>query len=181
MNPFNHEEAEACLDLFSALFSMREVSEALISKAMTTPYDHLKHADETLYMGRYWLREYGKDNGPAARIHHIATEDLDRHLHDHPWDFCSVVLSGGYTEIRPRWAAPNFVGDREDVFEVRREIGSIAFRKATDRHRIISVEPNTYTLFITGPKVQGWGFYTETGKIPWREYESCHNGIQAAG
>jgi len=51
---------------------------------------------------------------------------------------------------------------------------SLAFRRATDRHRITVVSPGTFTLFVTWRKVQWWGFYTPAGKIFWRDYPSCH-------
>src|SRR6266853_6456811 len=35
------------------------------------------------------------------RLHHILRSDNDRHYHDHPFDFVSLILSGGYIEHRP--------------------------------------------------------------------------------
>ena len=31
-------------------------------------------------------------------IHGIYEEDKEQHLHDHPWDFMSMVLKGSYSE-----------------------------------------------------------------------------------
>lgn len=33
-------------------------------------------------------------------LHHIARADQDEHLHNHPWNFTSLILKGGYVEIR---------------------------------------------------------------------------------
>ena len=157
---------------------MNALANLLIARAKRTPYWHLHHADGSLYMERYWLRPYSDDRrGVAMRVHHIVTEDVDRELHNHPWDFLSVVLRGGYLEARPISVEPDFSepDGSERVTLVSRKAGSVAFRRATDRHRIVAVQPDTWTLFITGPKRQWWGFYTPRGKVHWRDYVSAHN------
>lgn len=178
----------------------------LINRAKRTPYFHLHHADGSLYMERYWLVPFPDTNVAgcfvarwwqpliwllqrldiAARIHCIHTPDLDRHLHDHPWSFISVVLRGYYVEQRPITIKPcfddevnPFLGYREDVELTRpgaRRQGSIAYRRSTDRHCISYVPMDgVWTLFITFRKVQWWGFYTPKGKVYWEDYESVHN------
>ena len=161
---------------------MNWLVDRIIARARRTPYTHLHHADGSLYMERFWLRPYSEDRGGvAARLHHIVTEDLDRDLHDHPWDFVSVVLRGGYVEARPINAGkPDFSAPDggERVHFVSRSAGSIAYRRATDRHRIVSVLPDTWTLFVTGAARHWWGFYTPGGKVYWRDYASCHAADQ---
>jgi hypothetical protein len=133
---------------------------------------HLYHADGTLYMERFTLFE---TRVLSARLHHIASPDWDRDMHDHPWNFASVVLSGGYTEDRPPTIyKPRWLGESELRDGARREAGSIAFRRATDRHLISAVDEDTWTLFVYGPRRQWWGFYTRAGKIYWKEYPSVH-------
>lgn len=155
----------------------QRLADAIIRRAQRTPYFHLYHGDGSLYMGRYWLRPYSENRlNWAARVHHIATADYDRVLHDHPWNFVSIVLRVGYTEVRPVGIEPIWRANGEEVtYTVDRRVGSFAYRRATDRHRIVAVLPDTYTLFITGPKRQWWGFYTPFGKMHWREYDSVHN------
>ncbi len=129
---------------------------------------HLYHTDGALYMGRWivinthWLH---------ARIHHIATPDLDRDLHDHPANFVSVVLNGGYAEARPVTVNPCFEGDAELVEYTYRTAGSVVARRDVDRHRIEAVADNTWTLFIfLGGRRQWWGYYTPNGKVWWKHY-----------
>lgn len=155
---------------------MNWLAATIIERAKRTPYAHLWHADGTPYMERFWLLPYSDDRRRyAARVHHIASADYDRELHDHPWDFWSVVLSGGYTEARPvNPLKLDFMQGYENCRYTERRAGSIAFRRATDRHRIVHVEPNTWTLFITGPQRQWWGFYTPTGKVHWSAFTSVH-------
>lgn len=141
-------------------------------RAISRPFvlGHIYGEDGSLYMERFaifatpWLQ---------MRLHHIVREDRDRHLHDHPWNFWSVVLQGGYQEARPLAEVPMWVAqdDEEELcYFVARTKGSIASRGAFDRHKIVNVEPNTWTLFITGKYRNQWGFYTPAGKIPYREY-----------
>lgn len=148
----------------------------LIEFAMRTPYTHLHHADGTPYMERYWLIGDDWKWWFAVRIHHICTPDYDRHLHDHPWSFVSVILRGWYIERRPLSIAPCFGGQEEDYYTTSRKAGSVAFRRATDRHSI-SIVPagGAWTLFISFRKVQWWGFYTPGGKVYYRDYQSVHN------
>lgn len=133
---------------------------------------HIVGADGSIYMERWalfetrWLR---------ARIHRILREDRDPHMHDHPWNFLSVVLSGWYWEARPATINPCFGSfgdpDREEYTITTRRAGSFALRRATDRHQIVEVSPGgVVTLFITGPLRHWWGFFTPAGKVYWREY-----------
>lgn len=84
-------------------------------------------------------------------------------LHDHPWDFTSLVVTGGYWEVTE--------GER-----LWRPAGSVAFRKATDRHRVEldreRAPDGTLSLIITGPEVREWGFHTAEGFVVGREYRS---------
>jgi hypothetical protein len=159
----------------------KKLADLIIERAKRTPYKHLYHADGSVYMERFWLRPYSDDyNGIAARVHHIVTPDYDRELHDHPWDFVSIVLRGGYTEARPIDVEPCFAGTSELVCHGFRGAGSIARRRATDRHRITDVMSDTWTLFVTGAKRQWWGFYGPTGKIHWKDFESVHSDATVA-
>lgn len=154
----------------------------LIAFAKRTPYFHLQHADGSSYMERYWVvrlgRRWNKDYGLIGiRLHHILTPDLDRVLHDHPWAFISVVLRGWYIEHRPVTNSPCFDGEMEKTYRTIRLVRSIAFRWWTDRHRITTVSTGgVWTLFVTFPKMQWWGFYTRLGKIYYQDYNSVHGG-----
>lgn len=110
-----------------------------------------------------WLRVF---------IHDIHETDQDRHLHDHPWSFISIILSGGYTEL--------YCEDSQDdpwVVEQRRwPRFSVHLMRHTAAHRIIDASPGLRTLVIAGPRRQDWGFHTENGFVGWRAY----HGVQEA-
>jgi hypothetical protein len=49
-------------------------------------------------------------------------------------------------------------------------MGAARHMRAGDVHRIKHVLPDTWTLFMVGPKQSSWGFYVEgRGMVPWRE------------
>ena len=116
------------------------------------------------YLTRWWLLPFGETRYrarrhlPAILLHHIHRPDADRAMHDHPWWFVSIVLRGGYVERR---AAEGFVQAQY------RAAGRWAFRRATDLHEIVSVQPGTWTLMIVGPKRREWGFLTADGWVRW--------------
>ncbi len=109
------------------------------------------------YMRRFFLI---KTKFGSIRVHEILRSDGDRHLHDHPFDFLSIILSGGYTEITP-------------LGETKKGPLSLIFRRATDLHRLVLGEGQTaWTLVFTSPWKRRWGFQTEHGWVDEKDYES---------
>lgn len=96
-------------------------------------------------------------------LHKFLRDDEDRALHDHPWWFISLILKGGYFE-------------RVGQGVISRRAGSIAFRKATHRHRVILFVTEEgkrrpcWTIVITGQKKRTWGFWCPKGFVPWHEF-----------
>lgn len=142
---------------------------ALIERAKKTPYIHIYGEDDSPYMYRYWLF---RSRWISARIHNIVSHDRDPYLHDHPWNFVSIVLRGCYMEQRPVDPAhPVFAeSGTEPCYGVARGPGDICYRRACDRHRISFVSSGVYTLFIVGPILHWWGFYLPSGKLYYRDY-----------
>lgn len=87
-------------------------------------------------------------------IHKINRPDSDRALHDHPWNFVSLILKGGYDEKRPSGIT-------------KRDVGSFAYRRAEDLHAIVRLwEVPTWTFILIGRNRRNWGFQTEKGWVP---------------
>lgn len=87
--------------------------------------------------------------------------------HDHPWNFWSFVVRGGYTEwFVPR---PGQVGNtgHKRVWSA----GSVHSLKRPDAHNITYVKPGTVTVVWGGKRQGTWGFYTPEGWIEWMNYE----------
>ena len=125
----------------------------------------------TRYMTRFYLRgtprmadgtsPYGphgeirteahRAKGIGLYLHKIHMSDDRPELHNHPWKWAyALVLWGGYSEER---LTPAGV--------VRRRIrpGRFVRLSANDWHRLdLIAEAPSYSLFITGPLQQAWGF-----------------------
>tara|TARA_B110000196_G_C21037471_1_gene610731 strand:- start:214 stop:633 length:420 start_codon:yes stop_codon:yes gene_type:complete len=73
-------------------------------------------------------------------IHHILDDDHGEGLHNHPFPFITIIVSGGY------WETDN------DGIKIWRKKGYIGYRSANHLHRVdlkSGVKP--ITIFITGP------------------------------
>lgn len=155
----------------------------LINKAKQTPYRHLDD-----YMERYWLVPYVylekvkfferpiawifQRFGIAIRIHHILRSDDDRAFHDHPWWYVSIILKGSYTEVTPVFKSGIYQGHLHKIFTAN----DLLVRRPYSWHRLVLTEGRVWTLFITGPKKQEWGFmpHPRGNKIHHKEYNDGH-------
>jgi hypothetical protein len=103
------------------------------------------------YLERYYL--FGA-LGWHAYLHRFVDSDPDRGLHDHPWGRAlSLVLSGGYDEIRPCASDPDQTCTRTLT------PGRLNRLRGSDFHRVVLRRGQpAWTLFLHGPRVKGWGF-----------------------
>lgn len=129
----------------------------LINLLFRRPPDFLIGDEDAPYLRRWWI--IPKNDDRNYYLHHFCRDDVDRALHDHPWESLSIVIWGGYhevTQLGKRWFG----------------IGSVIRRQATYRHRIIVSESgrDCWTIFITGPKVREWGFWCPKGFVHWRDF-----------
>jgi hypothetical protein len=118
--------------------------------------DEILGAGDVPYMARHYLRR-GYDW--AVQFHHLLTDDPDPDLHDHPWDFTSLLLTGGYREYSPDGA-------------VEFRAPCVVSRRAESPHRLELLDGPMWTLVSAGPVRRRWGFHTARGWVPWREYRS---------
>lgn len=87
--------------------------------------------------------------------------------HNHPWDFRSAILSGGYTEER-FWLSKGVLHKER----LQHREGSINVVPADVFHNVVEVEPNTVTYLDCGPARAGneWGYLTDTGVyVPFKD------------
>lgn len=120
------------------------------------PHFVITGSDGSPYLVRYYL--FKKSWVPVFRVflHHILRSDEDRHLHDHPWNFVSLILWRGYVEERP------------DGFH-RRRPGHVVRRSRHDAHRLDLKRPAWTLVFSTGKK-RTWGFHVDGHWMPYRRY-----------
>ena len=116
--------------------------------------------DDEPYLERYYLFLKDRETFPFNIFLHKFLKSDDEELHDHPWNFTTVILSGGYWEHTPNgktWYGP----------------GTVLHKKATDLHRLelnAELGTNTWTLFIPGKKYREWGFQTVKGWVEEKKY-----------
>lgn len=130
------------------------------------------------YMDRWYTLPRG--DGPNLNIHRFRGNDMDRALHDHPYDSTSYILQGSYLEFFHR--EPLVCKDGK--YEVRSEFraqGDVVERSAGTCHRVggISAERPVITAFFTGPRVREWGFLDPVmGWTGWRDYERAYPSMK---
>ena len=115
--------------------------------------------DDEPYLERYYLFLKERDTFPFnIFLHKFLKSDPDD-LHDHPWNFRSFILWGGYweyTEKGKKWIGPL----------------TYRFSPAKKFHRIEldKNNPVCWTLFMPGKRIREWGFKTKTGWIHNENY-----------
>lgn len=123
------------------------------------------------YLHRYyllstrWLAPIFPKLSYRIVLHNCVQSDADG-LHDHPWNWWSKILSGGYWEHVPGggsiWRAPD---------------GGWRKRTGEDFHRLVLDsdhhlgDEETWSLFVMGPRYKDWGFQDKNGDwVQWEEY-----------
>lgn len=107
-----------------------------------------------IYMRRHFIS--GRAARPQVWAHEILLSDPDRWMHDHPWDYTSVIVSGSYDEETPTGIQQIDEGDHVE-------------RSAESLHRLHLTSP-VVTLFVTPRARRQWGFMTDRGWVSAREY-----------
>lgn len=110
----------------------------------------------SLYLRRWLLTP--SVFGWRLMLHKICRPDADRVLHDHPWDFATICLRGGYIEIV--W---EIGGERVEILRPWRT----RFRAFSHTHRIDAILGGgvAWTLVLHGRRRHRWGFWA-TAKTP---------------
>lgn len=145
---------------------------------------------KTVYLVRYivWKsKRFG-----CLYIHRFMRSDADD-PHDHPWNFFTYVISGGYNEHYFDRNKPQDDGTNITLYWTecinRRTPGSLAYRRATDIHKVVVDEEiemfldemddeklsrTPLTICLMGPRLRQWGFWPNKFKgsnfVDWRKY-----------
>lgn len=139
---------------------------------------------EEVYLVRYIVL---KSKWMCIYIHRFMRSDSSD-PHDHPWNFITYIVSGGYTEVFYNREMPvkdlktnRFVSYWTKKLNTRVP-GSFAFRRATDIHRVVvdrkyslfELEQAPLTACIMFNRQRNWGFWPlkdEGSKfVDWRRY-----------
>ena len=122
------------------------------------------------YLERYYVFLKDRDNFPFnIFLHKFLKSDPDD-VHDHPWNYATFILKGGYWE----WV-PEFDDHGNKTCEIAKWRGPGSFRTASaNSYHRIELDPTveTWTLFMPGRKKREWGFLTKGNWVQWEEYLS---------
>lgn len=140
--------------------------------------DIVKHVEgkDELYLRRFFIFRTRMFPNFRIFLHFINRSDDDRHLHDHPWDFTSLILAGGYDEELPppQWLLEDmkkYADWKVHRYLEVREPGDILRNKAEHTHRVqLRDGKPAWTLVQAGKARRIWGFHTESGWVDWRKY-----------
>lgn len=120
------------------------------------------------YLIRYYLFLKDRKNFPFNITLHKILKSDDPILHDHPWDFSTIILKGGYYEVTPKY---NNDGELEGTYTKWKGPGSIIRHKATDLHYLLLIdEAPCTTLFFMGAQKRDWGFFSKNKWTLWSEF-----------
>lgn len=118
------------------------------------------------YMYRYYILWNDQDNTTNHKfnifVHNIVESDHYA-LHDHPWNYASLILHGKYREVF------------YNTTKVR-SAGHFRVAKAEKLHRIVLESGPVWTLFVRGPKTREWGFIDTKGN--WVHYVPFLSNLQ---
>lgn len=92
-------------------------------------------------------------------VHHFMPNADDPDCHDHPRPFVTLVLQGGYRDLR-----------HDGSVEFMRP-GMVRFRRAEHAHRTLVSSRGCWTIVVMGPLVRAWGFWRDGRWYQWRTYE----------
>lgn len=108
----------------------------------------------------------------ALYLHWIFLPDDDRDPHDHPFTFWSWIVRGGYTERVWRIFPGKHKADWVQGEKTWKRF-SLHKMSQAEAHMIEHLKPGTITLVWAGRKTRDWGFYPESGFVPWQQYNSA--------
>jgi len=125
-------------------------------------------SEGSVYMRRFiFLLPFGLG---TIRLHNIMRSDDDRHLHDHPFDFVSFLLTGGYLETLPVYSDDGRLLDPQHTSTRKTWPRFSIIRKRAEDLHALTLERPVWTLVFAGPKRRDWGFATERGWISNHRY-----------
>lgn len=106
------------------------------------------------YLERYYIGTH--PNGTQEWLHRFLRADSERHLHSHPWDADSTILCGSYFEESQR--------SHGNQFKVWYREGMQNMISCDKMHRIVDVEPNTWThMRVYAGREPVWYFIDDNG------------------
>lgn len=115
-------------------------------------YNHIKN-----FLYRFTILKIGNLH---IRLHKISDKDRTSLYHNHPFNYISIILKGGYIE--------SYI-ENDKILNKKHDFLSIIKRSHAIYHRIDALKETTYTLFIAYGKYDLAAYNTLSN--------SCDNGV----
>jgi len=119
---------------------------------------------QTPWFGVYLHRMDGPDSRPT--------------LHDHPWEFASIILRGGYREVYNAEPARSAL---TDDYRIHRA-GDVNRLHVTDGHYIRELfRVPTWTLMLVGRRQRTWGYWDDESGYrdrSWTPFDVHHHAAE---
>lgn len=131
----------------------------------------ISEGENDIYLERYYLFLKNREKcSYNIFLHRFVKDDTDD-IHDHPWGFFHIIISGGYWE----YITVNEDGETLDqgIKKVWREPGYCNIVNADYKHRIVLGPQKPWTLFIPFKKEKDWGFWVP---LVWQKNGPCIEG-----
>jgi hypothetical protein len=138
-----------------------------------------RHDIQDMFEPVIYLRRYILVETPwfALYLHKINRPDADRAMHDHPWNFSTFILKGGYLERVPNINPPFEIVDNGKYITRKWTRGSLHTIRLNQFHTIHELlRVPTWSLMLVGPRKQNWGFLTKDGWVDHVTYISNRRG-----
>lgn len=124
------------------------------------------------FMDRFEVPEYDGDGTYLTRwrviqtpwfgvyVHRFTGPDPRATLHDHPWDFLSLVVRGGYVERR----LDPMTRDIDEAHRIR----WVNRMRSHDAHAIVKLlRVPTWSLMFVGKRRRTWGYLEPVGNMAY--------------
>jgi hypothetical protein len=147
---------------FAAILYMREVIRTLFLVKEIVSKEGKVHFRRWRILATPWFNIY---------IHNILRSDEEAHPHDHPWNFLSFVLKGGYSEEWLHFYEDKAYQKGAPLLKSVRRPGTFVYHDAKDFHKLTLLKGSAWTLVFTfGKRRPSWGYQTEQGWLEHKAY-----------
>lgn len=154
--------------IYSGLFAIWEAFMRYTNRKRTI----LDKNNNDPYLHRYYVFLKDRDEKFPCNVfvHHFVKSDDENNLHDHPWDYITCILSGGYWEhmfVDSSTLGSVSGGENSGKSLARfwRNPGHIQYKSKDHLHRVQlpcdskATQSNTWTLFVPLKREKSWGFF----------------------
>lgn len=129
-------------------------------------------------MVRWEFLKLGRGPWLKAMIHYFPPNVTDRDPHDHPRDFVTLILKGGY--FNTEWEKTE-QGNVHVPTEEWLGRGAVRVRRAEHMHTTETLDAAAWTLVVMGPEKRAWGFLRNGRWWAWKPYVERFGGVVRCG